>query len=117
MSYKEKYNELKNMYKNVMNKSDENISFPNGFPDLKINGDYHIIHEYDKKLQGSQEKQRKLDQVKVWIETTFPGTSGEDDRNYLRNDLTEVGSCYRIYEAHGEDLKKLIDWLNDPKNN
>ena len=89
------------------------VSFPNGFPDLKVNGDYHIIHKYDKSLNDSRIMREKLKQLDTWMKNTFP--------TQLPPKTMENEICYnasKIYSSNlRNELNKIIDWLLDPTDN
>jgi hypothetical protein len=99
------------IHHNAINKTGRAISFPNGFPNLQTNGDYHIIHAHDPIL--SNVKANKLAQLHEWLTETFlyPYNSNPHSNE-------TVDCAYRIATSkNAADFKILIDWLNDPRNN
>ena len=100
-------------FKDSIRKDNENISFPNGFPELKVNGDYHIIHKYDTNLNNSRVMKEKLEQLNTWMKFTFP--------SQLPPETLENENCLNASKIYSSDFKdefnKIIDWLLDPKDN
>jgi hypothetical protein len=92
-------------------KDDNTISFPNGFPNLDINGDYHIIHAYDDTLISTRNKSAKLDQLQMWLTQTFQYTLPPNGNGLINKAANIFNSDQK------EDFIALVNWLNDPNDN
>ena len=98
----------------VIRKSDNEVNFINGFnlENLVNNGDYHIIHAYDKQLRSSNIMKNKIDQLNLWLSTTF--TFGDLPFDGYEN----INKSARIYNSNQRlELIDLVNWLLDPKDN
>lgn len=87
------------------------ISFPNGFPELKLNGDYHIIHAYDDTLISIRNKSDKLNQLQMWLTQTFQYTLPQNGNGLINKAANIFNSDQK------ENFIALVNWLNDPNNN
>ena len=99
------------VYYNIIRKDDKKISFPNGFPNLEKNGDYHIIHAYDPSLTSDRIMRSKINQLNTWLKDTFQsGIPIEGDNN--------INKAARIYNSEQKyNMTELINWLLDPSDN
>ena len=83
------------------------ISFPNGFPNLVTNGNYHIIHAFDQLYTSKQNKSLKIEELNMWVNQTFNNglpPQGNDIINKVAN----------IWQSNQrQDLIDLVNWLND----
>ena len=98
-------------HQSVIRKDGDNISFPNGFPDLQTNGDYHVIHAYDEQLTSSRVMNAKVRQLHTWLNFTFPqATPPQGDNN--------VNKAAAIYTSdQRENIIDLVNWILDPIDN
>tara|TARA_B100000902_G_C27029645_1_gene773792 strand:+ start:314 stop:706 length:393 start_codon:yes stop_codon:yes gene_type:complete len=127
IDYKKKYLKYKNKHilntkinqkggerhETVIRKDGDNISFPNGFPNLQTNGDYHIVHAYDETLTSSRTMSEKVNILNVWLTQTFPGAGGPPQDN---ND--HINKAYNIYNSdQRQNLIDLVNWILDPTDN
>ena len=106
-------NKLSNdtLHYNIIRKDDKNISFPNGFPNLKKNGDYHIIHAYDPSLTSDRIMRSKINQLNTWLKDTFQhGVPMQGNDN-----INKAGKLYMSKEK--QNFMDLINWLLDPEDN
>ena len=93
---------------NIIRKDDNNISFN---LNLKTNGNYNIIHQYDSNYVGLQVKNAKLKQLKTWMNATF--TYGKPP-----NGENNINKAYQLYDSKYKDLMiELLDWLDDVRDN
>ena len=93
----------------IINKNNDIISFPNGFPNLEKNGDYNIVHQYDEKLEAYRVMQAKLEQLHMWLNVTF--------ENYGKPPLgnKNINKALDIFESDKkQNFIDLITWLRDP---
>ena len=98
-------------FKDYIRKDDDKISFPKGFPDLKVNGNYHIIHRYDNSINKDRILNDKLNQLNMWLKQTFPVELPPQSEN-------NVYFASKIFNSENKnDFIKIIDWLLDPKDN
>jgi hypothetical protein len=91
----------------AIRKDGDNISFPNGFPNLQTNGDYHIVHAYDERLTSRITINEKVEQLQLWLTHTFqePPPQG--------NNI--INKAYNIYNSgQRQDLIDLVNWILDP---
>jgi hypothetical protein len=101
------------LHRNAINKNRTTISFPNGFPNLQTNGDYHIIHAYDPILSGV--KAGKIETLNQFLTETFVQPNMPFPSNPRSNNI--IDCAYRIATSNNAaDFKILIDWLNDPRS-
>lgn len=101
-------------HKAVIRKSDNQVNFINGFnlQNLVTNGDYHIIHTYDEQLRSSNMMKNKIEQLNLWLNTTF--TFGDLPLDGNEN----INKSARIYNSNQkQELIDLVNWLLDPKDN
>jgi hypothetical protein len=103
-------------FNNSIRKDNNIISFPNGFPILEVNGDYHIIHAYDKSITNTQIMNDKLNQLNIWINTTFPTITNNDEIN-LFDGSDNINNAFRIWNTNKNDFISIVNWLNDPTYN
>ena len=118
LKYKKKYilNKQKGgeRHQAVIRKSDNEVNFINGFnlENLVTNGDYHIIHAYDEELRSSNIMKNKIDQLNLWLSTTF--TFG----NLPLEGNENINKSARIYNSNQkQELIDLVNWFLDPKDN
>ena len=92
----------------VIRKDGNNISFPNGFPNLQTNGDYHIVHAYDERLTSRITINNKVEQLQLWLTHTFQGQPPPQGNN-------TINKAYNIYNSgQRQDLIDLVNWILDP---
>lgn len=98
-------------HQSVIRKEGDNISFPNGFPDLQTNGDYHVIHAYDEQLSSSRVMDAKIQQLNTWLNFTFPQALPPAGNNIIN----KAASIYTSDQR--QNIIDLVNWLVDPRDN
>jgi hypothetical protein len=96
---------------NAINKNGTTITFPNGFPILKTNGDYNIIHQYDPEEHIKNTILNNLEQLNSFS-ITFKNNSTPRALNGNRSD---IGRIYNLYKSNQDDFDFLVHWLNTNK--
>ena len=120
LKYKTKYISLKNnsqaggeRHNNIIRKDGNIVTYPEGFPDLSSNGDYHVVHAYDPVVNSDRNKLSKIEILQVWVNQTFP-QAGQPP-----GDLGEhINKTWNLYNSDvKQDFIDLVNWLNDPTDN
>jgi len=95
----------------IIRKDGNAISYPNGFPNLQTNGDYHIIHAYDETLEANRMMTAKLEQLNTWVTQTFNHELPQQGDNIIN----KAGNIWQSDQK--QNFINLVNWLNDPTNN
>jgi hypothetical protein len=114
LKYKNKYKQLKlsqtggERHNAAIRKTNNTITFPNGFPNLHANGDYNVIHSYDQESVNDERRLGNLRQLNTWLTTTFlqPSANGPIPGN------EPINKAYRIFTSdRRDDLLDIMEWL------
>ena len=112
LKYKKKYILNKKINQNggefhnsVIRMENGKVTYPNGFPELKTPGDYHIIHAFDKKFMSYRAMNNKVRQLSTWLNTTFK-YSKPPAGNAI------INKAYAIYNSgQKQDIIDLVNWI------
>ena len=120
LKYKTKYISLKNnsqaggeRHNNIIRKDGNVVTYPEGFPDLSANGDYHVVHAYDPVVNSDGNKLTKIADLYGWVTQTFPLVGGPP-----AGEGEFFGKTWNVYNSDvSQDFIDLVNWLNDPTDN
>ena len=94
---------------NAVRKDDDKVSVKF---DLTVNGDYHLIHQYNPQSNRDRVMRNKLSQLNTWLTLTFKHGPPPPD-SY--SPMVHAGAIND--SEHQENLTELVKWLLDPKDN
>jgi hypothetical protein len=89
---------------NIINKSGNKISFPQGF-ELEKNGDYNVIYQYDEEQVKKNKIVANVENFNIIIGTTLKNMRNVPTTEPLRT----------FYNMDPEGMKKIVEFLNDMK--
>jgi hypothetical protein len=99
-------------YYNIINKEGDKITFPEGFPKLQTNGNYHIVHNHTDNM--ALIKENKINILLTWLTNTFPNYGNNNDNS--NDDI--INKAHNIYKSDNrQNFIDIIKWLNDPNDN
>ena len=90
-------------YKGAINKYQDVITFPLGFPALDRNGDYDIVHSYD--ADSNEKIKEHVVELRDLLTGTFPNSSRDDLKDAIQIKARD------IYDAHRQDFLSVVDWI------